>query len=49
MNELLETGKVVPVIDGRYPLSEAPEVFRYFEEERAQGKIIITIEDKSKT
>jgi len=37
------TGKVKPVIDKRYPLSEAAEAFRYLEEGHAQGKIVITM------
>jgi NADPH:quinone reductase-like Zn-dependent oxidoreductase len=44
LKELLETGKVVPVIDRRYPLSEAAEAMRYLEEGHAQGKIVITME-----
>jgi NADPH:quinone reductase-like Zn-dependent oxidoreductase len=43
MKELLETGKVQPVIDRTYKLTEIPEAFRYFEEGHAQGKIVITI------
>jgi NADPH:quinone reductase-like Zn-dependent oxidoreductase len=42
--ELLEAGKVVPVIDRRYPLSEVPEAFRYLEEGHAKGKVVITVE-----
>jgi NADPH:quinone reductase-like Zn-dependent oxidoreductase len=49
MNELLEAGKVVPVIDRRYPLSEVPEAFRYFGEGHAQGKVVITMEHNNKT
>jgi NADPH:quinone reductase-like Zn-dependent oxidoreductase len=41
--ELFETGKVVPVIDRRYPLSEVPEALRYLEEGHALGKIVITM------
>jgi NADPH:quinone reductase-like Zn-dependent oxidoreductase len=41
--EMLEAGKVVPVIDRCYPLSETAEAFRYLEEEHAQGKVVITI------
>ena len=41
--ELFEAGKVVPVIDRRYPLSEVPEALRYLEEEPHLGKIVITI------
>lgn len=44
MKALLEAGKVVPVIDRRYPLSEVPEAIRYLEEEHAKGKVIITME-----
>ena len=41
--ELFEAGKVKPVIDRRYPLSEVADAFRYFGEGRARGKIIITV------
>jgi len=44
IKELLEAGKVVPVIDRTYPLSEVPEAIRYLEEGHAQGKVIITVE-----
>ncbi len=43
MKELLEAGKVVPVIDRRYPLSEVAEALRYFGEGHAKGKVVITI------
>ncbi len=43
MIELREAGKVVPVIDRRYALSEVPEALRYVGEGLAQGKIIITM------
>ena len=49
MNELLETGKVVPVIDRRYPLSEVAEALRYLEEGHAQGKLVITMEHNKET
>jgi len=49
LTELLETGKVVPVIDRRYPLSETAEAFRYFEEGLHQGKLVITVEHNNKT
>ena len=39
---LLEAGKVIPVIDGCYPLSETAEAFRYLEEVHARGKVVIT-------
>lgn len=43
IKELLEAGKVVPVIDRRYPLSEIGQAIRYLEEGHAKGKIIVTI------
>ncbi|MGB5891082.1 MAG: NAD(P)-dependent alcohol dehydrogenase [Thermoanaerobaculia bacterium] len=43
VKELLEAGKVVPVIDRRYPLSEVAEALRYLEEGHARGKVIITV------
>jgi NADPH:quinone reductase-like Zn-dependent oxidoreductase len=43
MIELIETGKVVPVIDRRYPLSEVPDALRYFGEGHAKGKVVITV------
>jgi len=46
IKELLEAGKVVPVIDKRYPLSEAAEALRYLGEGHARGKVVITVEHK---
>ena len=43
MKELLESGKVVPVIDGCYPLGKAVEALRYFEKAHAKGKVVITM------
>ena len=43
MKELFEAGKVKPVIDRRYPLSEVAEAFRYFGEGHAKGKVVITM------
>ncbi len=43
MKELLEAGKVKPVIDRSYTLDEVPEAFRYFAEGHAQGKVVITV------
>jgi NADPH:quinone reductase-like Zn-dependent oxidoreductase len=43
IKELLETGKVVPVIDKRYPLSETAEAIRYLETGHARGKVVITV------
>ncbi len=44
MKELIEAGKVVPVIDRCYPLSEVAEALRYFGEGHAKGKVVITLE-----
>jgi len=44
LKELLEGGKVVPVIDRRYPLSEVAEAIRYLEEGHAKGKVVITVD-----
>ncbi|MDV2988861.1 MAG: NAD(P)-dependent alcohol dehydrogenase [Dehalogenimonas sp.] len=41
---LLEDGKVTPVIDRRYPLSDVVEAFRYFGQGHARGKVVITME-----
>jgi NADPH:quinone reductase-like Zn-dependent oxidoreductase len=43
MTELCEAGKIVPVIDRRYPLSEVPEALRYVGEGRAKGKVVIEV------
>lgn len=43
VTELYEAGKVVPVIDRRYPLSEIPEALRYLGEGRTKGKVVITV------
>jgi NADPH:quinone reductase-like Zn-dependent oxidoreductase len=44
LGELIETGKVTPVIDRCYSLSETPEALRYLEQGHAQGKVVITFE-----
>ncbi|MBZ5707329.1 MAG: NAD(P)-dependent alcohol dehydrogenase [Acidobacteriia bacterium] len=49
MRELMEAGKVTPVIDRRYRLSEVPEAIRYLEEGHARGKVVITLEYDNKT
>jgi len=49
ITSLCETGKIVPVIDRRYSFSEVPEALRYFVEGRAEGKVVITLENDNKT
>ena len=48
LKELLEAGKVDPVIDRRYPLSEAAEALRYLGEGHARGKVVITVAQNDK-
>jgi NADPH:quinone reductase-like Zn-dependent oxidoreductase len=43
LKELLEAGKIKPVIDRSYPLSEVPEALRYYGKGHARGKIVITM------
>ena len=43
LKELIESGKLTPVIDRTYPLSEAPEAIRYLEEGHARGKLVIAV------
>jgi len=43
LKELVEAGRLSPVIDRTYPLSEVPEAFRYFGTGRVRGKVVISI------
>lgn len=43
LKELIESGKITPVIDRTYPLSEAPEAIRYVSQGHARGKVVITV------
>jgi NADPH:quinone reductase-like Zn-dependent oxidoreductase len=43
LRELIESGKVTPVIDRTYPLSEVPEAIRYLAVEHARAKVVITV------
>jgi NADPH:quinone reductase-like Zn-dependent oxidoreductase len=49
MKELLEAGKVKPVIDRRYPLRATAEAIRYLEEGHARGKVVITVDQNDNT
>jgi NADPH:quinone reductase-like Zn-dependent oxidoreductase len=42
LHELMRVGKIEPVIDRRYTLSEVPDAIRYLEEGHARGKVVIT-------
>jgi NADPH:quinone reductase-like Zn-dependent oxidoreductase len=48
INELFEAGKIKPVIDGPYKLSEVPKAFRHFGEGHHKGKVVITLEHNKK-
>ena len=43
LKELIEAGKVTPIINTRYPLSEFPEAIGYLEKGHAQRKVVITV------
>jgi NADPH:quinone reductase-like Zn-dependent oxidoreductase len=43
LKELIEAGKVTPIIDRTYPLSEVPEAIRYLQGGHARGKVVITV------
>lgn len=47
IGELLASKKIVPFIDGRYPLSDTAAAMAYYEEEHARGKIIISVDQPS--
>jgi NADPH:quinone reductase-like Zn-dependent oxidoreductase len=43
LRNLVESGKVAPIIDRTYPLSEVPEAIRYVEKDHARAKVVITV------
>jgi len=43
LTDLIEAGRVRPVIDRTYPLSETVAAFWYLEKEHARGKVVITV------
>jgi len=43
LRELLEAGKITPVVDRTFPLSEVPEAIRYMRKGHARGKVVITV------
>jgi NADPH:quinone reductase-like Zn-dependent oxidoreductase len=43
LKELIESGKIAPVIDKTYSLAEVPEAIRYLEEGHARGKVVISV------
>ncbi len=49
LSDLMQAGKVTPVIDRTYKLSEVPEALRYLEQGHARGKVVISVIDDSKS
>lgn len=49
MHELMKEGKVRPVVDKHYQLSEVGEAIRYLEQKHARGKVVITVASHNKT
>lgn len=45
LKELIESGRITPVIDRTYPLNDTPEALRYLEEGHARGKVVVTVVD----
>jgi NADPH:quinone reductase-like Zn-dependent oxidoreductase len=43
LKDLIEAGKITPVVDRAYPLSDVPDAIRYMREGRARGKVVITV------
>jgi len=49
MHDLMKAGKITPVIDKCYRLSEVPAAIRYLAEKHARGKVVITLGSNNKT
>lgn len=47
MKTLIEDGKITPVIDRSFPLSQTAEAFRYYADGHSRGKVVITVEHNS--
>lgn len=46
LDDLIQTGKVKPVIDRTYPFNQLPEAMQYLEQGHARGKVVVTVGDK---
>jgi len=49
LKDLVESGKIAPVIDRSYPLSDAADAIRHLEAGHAQGKVVLTVEQLNLT
>ena len=45
LKELIEAGKLTPVVDRTYPLGEAPQAIRYLQDGHARGKVVLIVSD----
>jgi NADPH:quinone reductase-like Zn-dependent oxidoreductase len=45
LKDLIEAGKLKPVIDRTFPLSEAPQAIGYLEQGHARGKVVLTVSE----
>jgi NADPH:quinone reductase-like Zn-dependent oxidoreductase len=48
IKELIEAGKITPIIDRRYPIKDVAKALKYYEEKHSLGKIVITVEHNKK-